>query len=263
MRPDMFELLLERPRAYRGCRSRKAPPYPRAHLAPRSLNEAPLLEAYGQRYRERSLNENLAPLVRWLHRQVGRPYRLVYAELSRQLSPSSAVKQHVRDHVRDYVATSVVELGGVLHGQSRHGLLPLGLRRVSLYVCPRTDLLRLAPRPTASSAAARQLDDARYLIRRGHAARPAWQLVTTTPRSLTTDGGRGVCAFTGLALSSSAYRAAVLGGKLPWGWSRVAIHTFTPGKALLATLFREAERVAREAERVAREARRAPPRPTS
>jgi hypothetical protein len=49
------------------------------------------------------LNENLAPLGRYLGAQVGRPWDKVYSEIAANLRVSSAVQQHVRDHLKDFV----------------------------------------------------------------------------------------------------------------------------------------------------------------
>lgn len=242
MRADMFELLLERPRAYRGCRSRRAPPYPRARLAPRRLEDSPRVEPLGGAYAERSLNENLAPLQRWLDRQVGRPWRLVYSELAEHLSADSAVKKHVRDHVFDYVAARVFTLDGVMYGHLRRGVSPLGRYRQGYYVCPETELLRRTPEPARRAVDARPLADGRYLVRR----RGVWHYVETTKPD-DSDRADLVCAYTGLPVSSRAYRAAHLAGRAPWPGDRIAARAFVPRKAALATLFREAERLEREA----------------
>lgn len=239
MRSDMFELLLERPRGYRGCRSRRAPPYPRVRLAQasRRFDELPVREAMGRGYREKSLNENLAPLARWLREQVGRPWRLVYAELSAHLSPSSAVKQHVRDHVQDYVATRVFEKDGALFASGPRGTHRLGLyrRRVQLYVCPRTGILReLAAKKSRAPVSARKLDEARYLVR--VRAGGEWTLVETTPAPSWRLSDGLVCAFTGLRVRSVAYRDRVFGGGLPWAHERVATSTFVPSRTKLLEL---------------------------
>jgi hypothetical protein len=55
----------------------------------------------------KSLNENLAPLRRYLARQVGRPWSKVYSEISENLRVTNAVQQHVRDHLKDFVAIKV------------------------------------------------------------------------------------------------------------------------------------------------------------
>jgi hypothetical protein len=49
------------------------------------------------------LNENLAPLRRYLERQVGRPWNKVYSEIAAGLRVTNTVQQHVRDHVSDFV----------------------------------------------------------------------------------------------------------------------------------------------------------------
>jgi hypothetical protein len=54
----------------------------------------------------KSLNENLAPLRRYLERQVGRPWNKVYSEIARHLRSDNTVQQHVRDHIADYVAVN-------------------------------------------------------------------------------------------------------------------------------------------------------------
>ncbi len=246
MRSDMFELLLQRPRGYRGCRSRRAPPYPRverAHVT-RRFDELPSREAMGRGYREKSLNENLAPLARWLRAQVGRPWRLVYAELSAHLSPSSAVKQHVRDHVQDYVATRVFEKGGALYGSSSRGTYRLGLyrRRVELYVCPRTGLLRdLGAKKVRVPVAARRLDEARYLV----LVRGVWTLVETVLAPGRRSSDDLVCAFTGLRSRSVAYRERVFAEGLPWAYERIARSTFVPSRERLPELLARSTEVRR------------------
>ena len=57
----------------------------------------------GQQHRGglKLLNENLAPLRRYLERQVGRPWDKVYSEIAEGLRVASTVQRHVRDHLRD------------------------------------------------------------------------------------------------------------------------------------------------------------------
>jgi len=54
----------------------------------------------------KELNENLAPLRRYLEGQVGRPWDKAYAEIAARLRIDSTVQQHVRDHLRDFVAVA-------------------------------------------------------------------------------------------------------------------------------------------------------------
>jgi hypothetical protein len=91
----------------------------------------------------KSLNENLAPLRRYLERQVNRPWDKVWSEVSENLSASSTVQQHVRDHVTDFVAIRSFMKDGTVFVTGRYGE-PRTLRETHqrLYVDPRTGILR-------------------------------------------------------------------------------------------------------------------------
>ncbi len=99
MRDDMAKVIVERPRRG-GDRTRKG--------RERPLEALPFGEGmrrpHVRHYRGKELNENLAPLRRYLDRQVGRPWRKIHAEIAANLRVASTVDQHVRDHVRDFVA---------------------------------------------------------------------------------------------------------------------------------------------------------------
>lgn len=97
MRRDMAKVIVERPRILEGS-PRKG----------RGLDED-LPAKIGMRRHQRlrggfkMLNENLSPLRRFLHKQVGRRWDDVYSEISKHLRADNTVQQHVRDHVRDFV----------------------------------------------------------------------------------------------------------------------------------------------------------------
>jgi hypothetical protein len=99
VREDMAQVVVERPRR-KPFKIRKGRSVP--------LTDMPSHEGmrrghalHGDR---KELNENLAPLRRYLEKQVGRPWNKVYAEIARNLRIDSTVQQHVRDHIRDFVA---------------------------------------------------------------------------------------------------------------------------------------------------------------
>lgn len=98
MRADMSRVIVERPR--HGGAHRRGRPLP--------LDDLPRHEGMTRPYRisggSKELNENLAPLRRYLERQVGRPWNKVYAEIAVHLRARNTVQQHVRDHLRDFVA---------------------------------------------------------------------------------------------------------------------------------------------------------------
>ena len=134
MRPDMFKVIVERPR----LRSRGP-----SALKARDDDETKVPMGRGRGTKE--LNENLAPLERFLRRNVGRPWNNVFSEICAGLSLRSAVQKHVRDHLQLMVDLHVFERNGELwtfsHGEQR---LEPGYRD-ELYVCNRTVLLRVLP----------------------------------------------------------------------------------------------------------------------
>lgn len=50
------------------------------------------------------LNENHAPLKRYLAKQVNRPWDKVYSEICETIDSRSMVKQHILQHIDDFVA---------------------------------------------------------------------------------------------------------------------------------------------------------------
>jgi hypothetical protein len=129
MRDDMAKVIVERPRV-RPFNSRKG--------RRRDLDDLPFREgsrrAASLRGDRKQLNENLAPLRRYLERQVGRPWNKVYSEIAAQLRVDSAVQQHVRDHLHDFVAVKPRRVSASWRSRS--------LWYQPFYVDPRTGLLR-------------------------------------------------------------------------------------------------------------------------
>jgi hypothetical protein len=149
MREDMSRVIVERPRIIdsMGRKGRS-----------RSLDDLPRQEGMRRSQRERGgykmLNENLAPLRRFLERQVGRPWDKVYSEIAERLRIDNTVQQHVRDHLRDFVAT-----------RPRRGICawyaPRGesLWHQPLYVDPRDGILKRTDRlPEAKARRRRDAD---------------------------------------------------------------------------------------------------------
>ncbi|MCF4167657.1 hypothetical protein L2U69_18575 [Zavarzinia compransoris] len=104
MRDDMFKVIVERPRM--GSRYAKAPKLKPGrddglkhigHLRHVSI------AARDQKY----LNENLAPLVRFLRSRRGRRWDDVFSEICAVLDTRSAVKIHVRLHLDDFVVSRI------------------------------------------------------------------------------------------------------------------------------------------------------------
>jgi hypothetical protein len=58
-------------------------------------------------YGYRALNENLAPLRRYLHALIGRPWNNVFNEICSGIDRRNTVQQHIHQHIRDFIAIDV------------------------------------------------------------------------------------------------------------------------------------------------------------
>jgi len=131
MREDIAQILVERPRSGGGGK------YPRgAKHGP--IEELPSREPAKSRHQRnrKSLNENLAPLRRYLHGSVGRPWNKVYSEVRQRINCDSAVQLHIWQHLMWEVQRDPVRIE-----RMKEWCRSFGCRR-SLYVDPRTGLLR-------------------------------------------------------------------------------------------------------------------------
>jgi len=97
MRDDMDKVIVERPR--------RGGSWQGDGRAWRNSKEAGSRLGMKRGYhRTKGLNENLAPLKRWLHKQVHRPWNKVYAELCSGIDRRSTVQAHIFEHIDDFVA---------------------------------------------------------------------------------------------------------------------------------------------------------------
>ncbi len=140
MRKDMYKIIVERPRGGAGFtmnRSRHSDPDDLPHQVGmrkfRDLNGT----------RSKYLNENLAPLRRYLFKQVGRPWDRVYSEIRENLEADNVVQRHVLDHLDDYVVRNVAigKKGEWLNGNPECWSPDLPWHQ-PLYVDPRDGLLK-------------------------------------------------------------------------------------------------------------------------
>ncbi len=152
MRGDMPKVIVERPRRGGGWR-RKGRPLRDDDL---SLSEAEVKRHDRARGTTKNLNENLAPLKRFLESQAGRPWNKVWSEICENLKPSNTVQQHVRDHIGDFVATkTLLKDGEVWVHHHRWSREPLKGSHVRLFVDPKSGLLRKNKHWRSWNAAAR------------------------------------------------------------------------------------------------------------
>ena len=112
MRDDMDKVLVERPRYGGGIR------YPRGsekgfrrvdmeHVPRREGMKRPWLRTSSPKH----LNENLAPLRRYLRSNVGRPWDKVFSEMSQHMRLDSAVQLHIWQHVQWYICFNATRIG--------------------------------------------------------------------------------------------------------------------------------------------------------
>ena len=148
MRSDMSKVIVERPRVRGGWGPQGGRDRMRVRGAP---EDAPVRAGMRPRGTGRKrLNENLAPLRRYLRSQVGRPWAAVYAEICAQIKLSSTVQRHVLQHLAEMVEEAIVMDGK--RPLSRTNGLPVYDRgwRACVFVDPVTGLLRRTPeRPRA------------------------------------------------------------------------------------------------------------------
>lgn len=144
MRWDMYEVIIERPRG--GLRGR-----PKGGGRERMRERADpermrLQERISMSHGTKFLNENLAPLRRFLLSRVGQRWDDVYSEICATLKGTSAVQKHVLDHLREMVHTRVVKAGDLLLQHGPQGVRELhGDRWARVYVCPDSGILKRAP----------------------------------------------------------------------------------------------------------------------
>lgn len=149
MRKDMSKVIVERPRL--GHSDGKLRP---GRTRPLEDEDGEPLRARAparsRPVKTKALNENLAPLRRYLAAQVGRPWNKVYSEISANLKPTSTVQQHVRDHIEDFVAVKTRMVAGkVRTARARFGGPDVAIEEDwrPFFVHPRTGLLKRNPKP--------------------------------------------------------------------------------------------------------------------
>ena len=141
MRDDMFKVIVERPRwgaSHAASPKLKRTPHPDTHHIGMKRHAK-----IGAPY-TKGLNENLAPLLRYLRRQRGRRWDNVFSEICASLDTGSTVKMHVREHIEDFVITriSVGRNGEWMFGGEVLGREGRWFRRRQLFVDPRDGIVK-------------------------------------------------------------------------------------------------------------------------
>src|SRR5688572_17613136 len=118
MRDDMAQVIVERPRYGGGVK------YPRGSVRGTDrlsvedwTRREGMVRPWRGRAGEKFLNENLAPLRRFVRSRVGRPWDKVYAEICERINCNSAVQLHIWQHLVDYVCTDPHLIAGDVAGR--------------------------------------------------------------------------------------------------------------------------------------------------
>lgn len=140
MRNDMAKVIVERPRRAGYATSPGRAVHNPDCMPSKQGMRAPHVRHYGGK----ELNENLAPLKRFLMSRVGQPWNEVFSEISKNLRVTSTVQAHVRDHVTDFVSVNTSVRDGEIWV---HGYRPerLATSWRALYVDPTDGILKKNP----------------------------------------------------------------------------------------------------------------------
>ena len=135
MRDDTAKIIVERPRRGGGYK------YPRARSGRTGRHGPDVLpsrEGIGRPWSGNGkwLNENLAPLRRYLRSQVGRPWDKVYGEICQHMNRDSATQLHIWQHLQMEVCLDPHVIAGEVSRYGAWGHLD------EFFVHPRTGLLR-------------------------------------------------------------------------------------------------------------------------
>jgi hypothetical protein len=129
----MSKVIVERPRRG-GGRDRKRRPA-------REFDDMPSKQSMKRGHTDlKELNENLAPLKRYLRKNVGRPWDKVFGEICENIRMDNAVQKHVRGHVFDFVHRHVMVEGKEIFTRRIWGVYELW--KGDFYVCPKSGILK-------------------------------------------------------------------------------------------------------------------------
>jgi hypothetical protein len=155
MREDMAKVLVERPRFGRGLK------YPRGAgreaMEDRARHE-PIKSPHLRRRKE--LNENLAPLRRFLRGKIGQRWDDIYSEICQRINRDSAVQMHIWQHLMWEVQRDPVKIQEAID-RGRGGRFGWGW----MYVDPASGRLRELPTLRKADYQKRQ-EKPRFLIER-------------------------------------------------------------------------------------------------
>ena len=103
MREDMSKVIVERPRRQGRDTNSKG----RRQDTDLQVSHEGMRAPHVRHYGGKELNENLAPLRRFLRSRVGQLWNDVFSEICANIRLTNTVQKHVRDHIEQMVATRI------------------------------------------------------------------------------------------------------------------------------------------------------------
>src|SRR5688572_15827420 len=108
----MAKVIVERPRTGGGIRYPRGSTRGYRRMEPNDLpRREGIKRPWARTSSQKWLNENLAPLRRYLLSNVGRPWDKVFSEISERIVLDSAVQLHIWQHVEQYVCFAATRVG--------------------------------------------------------------------------------------------------------------------------------------------------------
>jgi hypothetical protein len=142
MRSDMQKVIVERPRRGSGEPNRGTARRIRPVEVDEDFDSGPTHASSART--DKSFNEHLKPLWRFLRSNLGRPWDKVHSEIRSGLDARGVLGNHVLDHLRWEVTVNCIQRGKELFATGPFG----GISPVwGFYVDPKSGRLREAPRP--------------------------------------------------------------------------------------------------------------------
>jgi hypothetical protein len=162
MRDDMHKVIVERPRVldrYSKPRRGRATPL---DLFP---SKRGMSRDYVEQRGEKSLSDNLAPLRRYLAKQVGRPWNNVFSEIAKKFGTRGPLHHHLRRHIFDFVAVKPRRRGHTWRDDTGKRQSTLNLWNQPFYVDERDGILKRTDRLREEKARRRKLREAKRIAR--------------------------------------------------------------------------------------------------
>jgi hypothetical protein len=116
MREDIAEIIIERPRIGSNRRHRDIKGLTglyhkdKANWANGDHLTKEKMSISNRGHEGKELNENLAPLQRFIESKIGHNWNNVFSEISEHISPNSTVQMHILQHVFQYVKKDVYKI---------------------------------------------------------------------------------------------------------------------------------------------------------